>query len=115
VQVASATRALALALAVLVVAAAAAVGAAARPAAATHTVVIENLQFSPTDLTVNRGDRIVWVNKDLFPHTATAQGKVFDSQSIAANASWSYVASKPGTYPYSCIFHPTMKATLTVK
>jgi plastocyanin len=114
VRVASARRALAHAAAILIVTAVA-VGAAAPPAAATHTVVIENLQFSPKELTVSRGDRIVWVNKDLFPHTATAEGKAFDSQSIAANASWSYVASKPGTYPYGCTFHPTMKATLTVK
>ena len=110
---ASATRVLAAA-AILVVTAVA-VGAAAPTAAATHTVVIENLQFSPKELTVNRGDRVVWVNKDLFPHTATAEGRGFDSHSIAANASWSYVASKPGTFPYGCTFHPTMKATLTVK
>jgi len=114
VRVASATRTLAPAAAILIVTAAA-VGAAPPPAAATHTVVIENLQFSPRELTVNRGDRIVWVNKDLFPHTATAEGKGFDSHSIAAIASWSYVASRPGTYPYGCTFHPTMKATLTVK
>ena len=78
-RVASATRTLAPAAAILIVTAAA-VGAAPPPAAATHTVVIENLQFSPRELTVNRGDRIVWVNKDLFPHTATAEGKGFDSQ-----------------------------------
>jgi len=114
VRVASATRALAAAAAILLVTAIAG-GAVAPAAAATHTVVIENLQFSPRELTVNRGDRIVCVNKDLFPHTATAEGKAFDSKSIAANASWSYVAAKPGTYPYGCTFHPTMKATLTVK
>ena len=88
---ASAPRALQ-ALAVLVVTVATA-GAAQRPAAVTHTVTMENLQFSPAELTVNRGDRIVWVNKDLFPHTATADGKAFDSQGIAANASWTYVAA----------------------
>ena len=113
-RVASVPRTLAQAAAILIVTAAAA-GAGSARAAATHTVVIENLQFTPKELTVNRGDRIVWVNKDLFPHTATAAGKSFDSRSIAANASWSYVASRPGTFPYGCTFHPTMKATLTVK
>jgi len=78
-------------------------------------VTIENLEFSPKQLTVRRGDRIVWVNKDLFPHTATADGHAFDSRSIAPNASWTYVAGKPGEYPYGCTFHPTMKATLTVQ
>ena len=91
--------------------------AAAEPpaAVASHTVVIENMQFSPQALTVQRGDRIVWVNKDLFPHTVTADAKAFDSHSIAANASWRYVAAKPGAYAYGCTFHPTMKGTITVK
>lgn len=79
----------------------------------TYTVTIENMQFNPQELTVHRGDRIVWVNKDLFPHTATA--KAFNSGSIAANASWSYVAVKKGDYAYGCTFHPTMKARLTVQ
>lgn len=85
------------------------------PATEARTVTIENLQFSPAKLTVHRGDRIVWINKDLFPHTVTAEGKVFDSQSIAPNASWTYVARKSGQFPYSCTFHPTMRGTLVVQ
>lgn len=90
------------------------VGAATQPAAAAaeHTVVIENMQFNPPQLTVHRGDRIVWVNKDLFPHTATAVDKAFDSGSIAAGASWSYVAGNSGEFAYGCTFHPTMKGAL---
>lgn len=81
----------------------------------TYTVTIENMQFNPQELTVHRGDRIVWVNKDLFPHTATAARNAFDSGSIAAGASWRYVAVRKGEYPYGCSFHPTMKARLTVQ
>ena len=40
-------------------------------------------------MTAKRGDTIVWVNKDPFPHTATAKG-VFDSHEIAAGKSWKY-------------------------
>ena len=84
---------------------------------ARHTVsiTIEAMQFHPQELTVQRGDRVVWVNKDLFPHTATAVNKAFDSHSIAANASWSYVARKSGEYAYGCTFHPTMKGKLIVR
>lgn len=82
---------------------------------ATYTVTIENLQFSPPTLTVHRGDHIVWANKDLFPHTVTATDKAFDSHSIAANASWTYLAQHSGTFAYSCTFHPTMKGTLVVQ
>jgi plastocyanin len=88
---------------------------AAQPTTATHTVVIENMQFTPAALTVSKGERVVWVNKDLFPHTATADDRTFDSKEIAANASFTYVAAKPGEYPYGCTLHPTMKAKLMVK
>ena len=80
-----------------------------------HVVVIENVQFTPASLTVKAGERITWVNKDLFPHTATAEGGAFDSKAIAPNGSWTWAAGKPGTYAYACTFHPTMKATITVR
>ena len=80
----------------------------------THTVTIENMQFNPQELTVRRGERIVWVNKDLFPHTATAAG-LFDSGSIPSNGSWSYVAARQGQYFYTCTFHPTMNGRITVQ
>ena len=89
-------------------------GGAAIAAPATHTVVIEAVAFAPTSLTVNRGDTVVWVNKDPFPHTVTAKG-AFDSKEIAAGKSWKYVARKAGEYAYICTLHSNMKATLTVK
>ena len=82
---------------------------------ASHTVVIENMQYNPAQLRVRRGDRIVWVNKDLFPHTVTAASHAFDSGSISANSSWTYVASKAGEYAYGCTFHPTMKGLIEVQ
>ena len=83
--------------------------------AAQHTVTIEGMQFNPPQLTVHRGERIVWVNKDLFPHTVTANDKAFDSGSIAANASWAFTPAKAGEYAYSCSFHPTMKGMIKVQ
>lgn len=82
--------------------------------AATHTVTIEGMQFVPATLGVKKGDRVVWKNKDVVPHTATAKGG-FDSRSIAAGKSWSHVARKPGRHEYVCSFHPGMKATLVVQ
>jgi plastocyanin len=81
---------------------------------ATHTVTIENMQFSPAELTVKRGDRVTWVNKDLVAHTATA-AHAFDTHDIEPGRSWSHVMDEPGRYPYVCTFHPAMKATLIVE
>ena len=84
-------------------------------AGTTYQIVIEQMRFNPPVLTVHRGDRVVWVNKDLFPHTASAISKAFDSHEILPNASWSYVARQTGSYPYLCTLHTTMRGTLIVQ
>ena len=84
-------------------------------AAATHTVTIDGTTFSPESITVKAGDTVVWVNKDPFPHTATSQAGGFDSKEIAAGKSWRFKTTKAGVFPYTCTFHPTMKATVKVE
>lgn len=82
--------------------------------AARRIIVIENMRFAPASLVVRRGDEVVWLNRDLVAHTATAVG-VFDSAVITPGRSWSYRASTPGRHPYGCSLHPSMKATLIVE
>jgi len=89
-------------------------GVAATDPPRTHEVVIQGLLYVPETLTVRRGDVVVWINKDPFPHTVTAAG-VFDSKSVAAGKSWRYQAGKAGTHPYLCTLHTTMKGTLRVE
>jgi plastocyanin len=79
----------------------------------THTIVMEAVAFQPTDLTVEIGDSVVWVNKDFFPHTATSKG-AFDSNEITAGKSWQFTAPAAGEFPYVCTYHPTMKGVLRV-
>ena len=90
-----------------------AIGTAAA-AGTSHTVAIDGVKYDPETLTINRGDTVVWINKDPFPHTVTSKG-AFDSQSIAAGKSWKYTPRKAGEFAYICKFHPNMKGTLTVK
>ena len=72
-----------------------------------HTVVIEAMKYAPDTLTIKRGDIVVWINKDSFPHTVTANGG-FDSHDIAASRSWNYMARIPGKFAYTCKLHSTM-------
>lgn len=81
----------------------------------THTVAIEGMRFQPEMLTVERGDTIVWVNKDLVPHTATSKAGNFDSKLIEADKSWNYTVRTKGDFAHICTFHPTMKAMLRVE
>ena len=83
--------------------------------AATHEIVMEGVAFKPQTLTVKKGDSVVWVNNDVFPHTATAADRTFDSGEIASTRKWKLVAKKSGRFPYICTLHPTMKGTLIVK
>jgi plastocyanin len=102
---------------VFMVSAAAGLANAADAPTARHTyrVMIEGMQFNPHDLTVHHGDRIVWTNRDPFPHTVTADRKAFDSRSLSPEASWTYVAKRPGEYSYSCALHPMMKGKVIVQ
>lgn len=90
-----------------------AAAASAKPAS--HTVVIEASRFEPETLTVHAGDKITWVNKDPFPHTATSAGN-FDSALIQPDQSWTFTPKSKGAFTYICSFHPTtMKGTLRVQ
>lgn len=80
-----------------------------------HTVVIDASSFAPKFLRAKVGDRIVWVNKDLLVHTATAKRGTFDSKEIPAGKSWSYTIAAAGQVDYRCTLHPTMKGSLLVQ
>jgi plastocyanin len=74
----------------------------------THTVTIDATSYQPARLAVHIGDTVVWVNKDLIPHTATAKGGGFDSKALAAGASFRFTVKSKGGTDYACLFHPTM-------
>jgi plastocyanin len=82
--------------------------------AATQTVTIEGMKFQPASVTVKRGDTVVWQNKDVVPHTATAAGK-FDSKNVDGGQSWTWTAGAKGRYDYVCTYHPGMKGTVVVE
>ena len=55
-------------------------GLAGTPAAfaTDYLVVIESMKFGPVPAELHPGDTIVWQNKDIFRHSATARDKSFD-------------------------------------
>ncbi len=88
--------------------------AAGAEPARTHRVVIQGLKYEPEALVVRRGDTVVWVNDDPFPHTVTAAG-AFDSKTIEAGKSWRFVARRAGSYRYVCTLHSNMGGSLQVE
>ena len=83
--------------------------AAAAPTA--HTVVMDRMRFGPLPANLRAGDVILWVNKDLFRHSATARDGSFGID-LPPGASGRTVVKRRGAIPFFCRFHPGMKGTL---
>lgn len=88
--------------------------APAAPAATVHTVVIAKMRFGPLPKDVRAGDVILWVNKDVVKHTATARDRSFNLD-LAAGASGKTVIRNAGSIAFYCIYHPGMKGVLVAK
>ena len=86
-----------------------------QPKPKVHKVSIAEMRFTPPTLSGARGDLIIWVNKDIVPHTATSEAGGFDSKTIEPNASWSVRLRTAGKFGYVCLLHPTMKGVVEVK
>jgi plastocyanin len=96
---------------------AAAPAASAAPAAGHHghvTVAITNFAFMPAKLTVAAGTSVTFVNHDSTAHTATANHGGFGTGTINPRHSDTIRLTKPGRYPYHCLFHAFMTGTITV-
>jgi amicyanin len=91
-------------------------GAAAQEKAATSAEVkIDNFSFGPPALTVPVGTTVTWTNRDDIPHTVVSTDGVFKSKALDTDDKYSFVFTKPGTYPYFCSVHPKMTGQVIVQ
>jgi len=76
--------------------------------------------FLPSEVSINVGDTVTWVNDDTAAHTATGGNPVdgpsgvFDSSLVLVGASFSFTFEEAGTYEYFCMVHPWMAGTVIV-
>lgn len=92
-----------------------ALSSAAPAAAAPHTyvVTIDKMKFGPVPAKLQAGDVIVWVNRDIFRHTATARNGSFNVD-LAPRTQARTVVRRPGTIAFYCKYHPGMTGKLRV-
>lgn len=90
-------------------------GDPATKAATPMIIVIKDFAFSPSNVTVEPGTTVTWVNKDESPHTVTGKGKVFRSTALDTNDRFSYRFAQPGEFTYYCTLHPMMVGKIIVK
>jgi plastocyanin len=79
----------------------------------THTIVISSMQFNPAELTLQKGDSVVFVNNDLVVHDITQEpDKAWTSSNLSPGQSFRMAVRNSANY--YCSIHPTMKGKLLV-
>jgi plastocyanin len=88
-----------------------------RPPKTTHklyNIEIKQMQFQPANLTVNKHDTVVFINKDMVEHNVTEESnKLWGSPALGTGKSWTLVVKESSNY--YCSIHPVMKGILTVQ
>jgi plastocyanin len=85
------------------------------PAATTTTVDAVDNAFRPATATVSVGDTVTWRNTGKSPHEVS--GAAFSSGNLDPGKSFSWTATKAGTFTYVCRYHQSigMKGTVVVQ
>lgn len=76
-----------------------------------HTVTIFKMKYNPEHLVVNKGDTVVWINKDFYQHDVTDfPAKKWTSKPFNKGETWSKVITEDTDY--FCNLHKVMKGTI---
>ena len=78
-----------------------------------HIVEIKDMKYQPAELIVNKGDTVIWVNKDIVPHDVTEKDDAWASPILNTDDVWKKVITKSDSY--YCSLHLVMKGKLIVK
>jgi plastocyanin len=79
-----------------------------------HTVEIKQMKFQPAELTVQKGDTVVWINQDIVAHDVTEESnKAWTSSLMPVGKSWSLVVTQSADY--YCSIHVVMKGKVLVQ
>lgn len=77
-------------------------------------VEIADFAYDPDPVTVQAGGKVIWLNQDSAPHTATAEDGSFDTGTLEQGKLKSETFKQAGTYAYLCEIHPAMRGTVEV-
>ncbi len=77
-------------------------------------VEIDDFAYNPDPVTIEEGGKVIWVNRDSAPHTATAEDGSFDTGTLEEGKLKSESFKETGTYEYICSIHPQMHGTVEV-
>lgn len=78
-----------------------------------HIVIIKGMKFIPDDIKANKGDRIIWINKDIVPHNIVSDDKTYKSEILQSNDS--LILDATSNFRYICGLHPVMKGNINLE
>lgn len=88
--------------------------ASTAPAGDVVKLDIKNFAFMPMTINLKVGQTLVVTNLDDAAHTITADDGSFNSGNLAKGQSFTWKATKAGTYSYFCDYHQYMTGTIEV-
>ena len=80
----------------------------------TIAVDIRDRAFNPDQLNIAPGTRVMFINDDTEPHSATADNDLFDTGELAPGESSWVLFEGAGTVTYHCELHPDMKGSIVI-
>jgi plastocyanin len=100
---------------VLCVALAAPVLRAASATTRTVELDIAKFAYTPKEITVAPGTKVVWTNRDETPHTVTSSDKTFASAGLDTSDTFEHTFTTEGDFAYICTVHPYMTGVVHVR
>lgn len=79
-----------------------------------NTVKISKFSFSPAEMTINKGEKVVWQHDDAVVHTIVSVGN-FESPTLSRGDKFDFTFNQVGEYNYYCSIHPSMTGKIIVK
>jgi len=74
--------------------------------------------YEPSLVTVEKGDKVIWINQDMHMHTVTSSNATdnfeLSSDTLRKGESYSHTFEKSGSYPYYCVLHDWMIGSVIV-
>jgi len=78
-------------------------------------IEISKFAFTPKEITVAPGTKIVWTNHDETPHTIIASDGSFVSKGMDTDDRFEHTFSGEGDFSYFCTLHPFMTGIVHVR
>ena len=79
----------------------------------TKTVSIKDFAFSVADLTISKGETVIWLNEDSVVHTVKFTD--LESEDLSQDETFQRLFNQTGAFNYHCGLHPNMIAKIIVE